>query len=160
MSISKAVVDHPRPGCLGSVMLRNKDMEWPEWATPQGRARVSDGEGFIGLSTSQRIFPTANKDKTGKKMWCHSQYHTWEYFTSIPPAHTGARGDPACSSRLPPPLRPQMSPPSTVPSLSIYHLHSKFLLSTLYTAVNKTNRNPVPCGSYTPVGKETANTNR
>jgi len=33
-------------------MLRNKDMEWPEWATPQGRARVSEGEGFIGLSTS------------------------------------------------------------------------------------------------------------
>lgn len=52
MSVSKAAVDHPRPGCLGSVMLRNKYMEWPEWATPQGRARGSEGEGFTGLSTS------------------------------------------------------------------------------------------------------------
>lgn len=78
MSISnKGVGGHPRPGCLGSVMLRNKHMEWPEWATPQGRERNSEGQGSTGLSPCHRqLTPSTNKDKSRKRIWCHPQYHT------------------------------------------------------------------------------------
>lgn len=128
---------------LGSVMLRNKDMEWPEWR-PLHRAGWGSQTERVSLAWvhPREYFQPQTRIKLEKGCGCHSQYHLGTSHQYLQPIQ-GQRGDPTSSGCLLL-LRPQMSPPSTVPSLSMHHLHSKFLLSTLYTAVNKTNRNPVP----------------